>query len=306
MLVAACDVAPAHASEPGIAAPPGKVEWKKEWDRFSANEGVFTVGLTVGTYITDRKLPEPLEPLADFEVPLIDPGVRGLLRGRTAQVQNTAEHWGDIGFRTLTFFPYLVDAGLVASGIHGNPDVGLQMFLIDLQSITLAAATQRIASRLTSRPRPYVQDCASGNGVTTSRKCGDLGDIRSFFSGHAEVAFTGAGLTCLHHQHIPLYGGGAPDAWACAWAVTLASVSSVARIVGDAHWTSDVLIGVPLGWLYGYVLPKWLHYGSKKSGPARLLGALRTSYAGGRAHVHWTPSFTTVDDGGTLGLRAVF
>ncbi len=299
------DITPARAGEPPIAAPAGEVRWKKEWDRFTPAEGAFTVGVTVGTWITDQKLPNPTHPVLDVEVPLFDDGVRGVFRGRTAQVQNLAEDWSNVGLRVMTLFPYVVDAGVVATGIHRNPDVGLQLFLIDLQSITLAATTQRIASRLTSHPRPYVQDCAAGGGITTSRVCGDLSDLRSFFSGHAAVAFTSAGLTCLHHQHIPLYGGGAPDAWACTWAVTVASITSFSRIVADAHWPSEVLLGVPLGWFYGYLLPKWLHYGSPGSRPKSILGDIRLG-PNGRDRIVLAPSFTTAGDGGVLGVRAVF
>lgn len=293
---------PAAASEPGIAAPPGKVEWKKEWDRFTPAEGAFTLGVGVGLYIAEKKLPDPKEPILDFELPLVDPALRGVFRGRTSKLQNIAEDWSNVGLRLATYFPY-VDAA-IATAVHRNPDVGAQMFLIDLQAITLAAGTQQVASRLTSRPRPYFHDCPSTGGVTTSRICGDLRDLRSFFSGHSEVAFTTAGLTCLHHQHMPLYGGGAPDAWACAWAVTVATITSGARVVADAHWPSDVLIGVPLGWFYGYLMPKWLHYGSPGSRPKSLLGEIRLG-PNGRDRIVWTPSFTPVDDGGVFGVQAV-
>jgi hypothetical protein len=34
--------------------------------------------------------------------------------------------------------------------------------------------------------------------------------FQSFISGHTLMAFTGAGLICAHHSHLPLYGGGVP------------------------------------------------------------------------------------------------
>lgn len=89
---------------------------------------------------------------------------------------------------------------------------------------------------------------------------------RSFLSGHAMASFTAAGLMCVHHEMLPLFGGGAPDAWACAWAVSVATLTSISRLAADEHWASDVLIGAGAGWLYGYYLPELLHRCARRDG----------------------------------------
>ena len=289
----------ARADEP-MAAPRGKVEWKTgQWDRFTLWEGALTAGVTVAGYVLNETLEDPIAPRLDFEVPGLDPGVRGLVRARGVQGQEMWSRWSDIGYRTMALFPMVVDAGVVSLGIHHNVDVAAQLFLIDLESFTLAAFAQQMTSRITSRPRPFRQDCAD-DGKSTRHECGDLRDVRSFYAGHASAAFTAAGLTCLHHQHLPLYGGGAPDAWACVWAVSVASLTALGRMTSDEHWASDTMLGVGTGWLFGYVMPKWLHYGWNGSKPSSIIGRLTPSSRDG---VVWGPMFNAVGDGGVVGVR---
>ena len=52
----------------------------------------------------------------------------------------------------------------------------------------------------------------------------------SFTSGHTLMSFAGAGLTCVHHMHLPLYGGGLPDSLACAAAIGLAHAEGFLRV----------------------------------------------------------------------------
>lgn len=292
---------PAQAGETPAAAPRGALAWKPSWHRFTTNEAAFVTALTVGAYILDRKLPDYPTPNMDFELPLVDPGVRHLVRADTSEDQRTWARLSDIGFRAMVLFPYVVDAGVVALGVQRNADVAAQLLLIDLEAFTLAGILQLATSRLTSRTRPFVDECADDDRGP-SRRCGDTREHRSLYGGHASAAFTSAGLTCLHHQHLPLYGGGAPDQWACVWAVTFASFVAAARIAADEHWASDTAVGIGTGWLFGYVLPKWLHYGSPREGPRSLLRSVLSPRSGFR----WSPSFQPVADGGTLNVQARF
>ena len=289
----------AAASEPSIAAPrSSKVEWRDEWPRFTAWEGAATVAGTVGVYIAERRLPDPDYARITFEVPLLDSGVRFLLRGRTANIQRGFQRYSDIGFRMMAFFPYVVDDLIAALAIHRNPDVAAQLFLIDIQALTLSGATQLLLSRAFARERPYVQDCVDGK--TFTRTCGTNNDFKSFYSGHAAGAFTSAGLVCLHHQHLPLFGGGPMDAWACTWALGVATLTGIGRIVYDAHYATDVIAGAGIGWFYGYVMPKLLHFRNGK-----LVTGERTRL---RATLErFTPSFVpTMDGGGVLSVAGVF
>lgn len=274
-----------------------KVEWKTgQWPRVTAWEAAGTVAATGFTFFVERRLPEPRENRINFEVPLLDPGARYVFRGRSKQVQDVFGRYSDVGFRLMAFFPYAVDIGVAALGIHHNPDVAGQMALIDLQALTFSGFTQLIASRFAGRARPYSQDCNPLNFKTITRDCGGENDNKSFYSGHAAAAFTSAGLTCVHHQHLPLYGGGPVERWACVWALSVATATGLFRVISDAHYASDVLFGAGVGWFYGYVMPKLLHY---KDGPLK-------PREGRASDVQWLPNFTPSYDGGTLGVAAVF
>jgi hypothetical protein len=126
----------------------------------------------------------------------------------------------------MVLAPYAVDVGLGALAIHENPDVAFQLALIDFEVLTLAGMTQLLGSRLTGRLRPsfYDKGCPPEG-------CPRGDDFRSFLSGHAMATFTAAGLMCVHHEMIPLFGGGAPDPLACAWGISAATLVSTMRIV---------------------------------------------------------------------------
>lgn len=303
-----CSVHAADAAEPArVDTRASTVAWQHGWDRFTPAEGAFTALANIGTLITDEKLPDYRSPHLDFEVPLLDPAGRAL-RARTPEHQHTWAQLSDIGFRSSVLIPYIVDAGVVALGIHHNVDVAAQLFLIDFEAFSFAGLAQHFISRVTSRPRPFVQDCKN-DGKSTSYTCGiDTRDNRSLYGGHSSAAFTAAGLTCLHHQHLPLWGGGAADTWACVWAMSYASLVSMARVFADEHYMSDTIVGAGTGWFFGYLLPQWLHYGTASSKPKSLIGSLMLP---GRTTspdhpVLWIPTFTAMDDGGVASLRAVF
>src|SRR5207253_5621614 len=51
-----------------------------------------------------------------------------------------------------------------------------------------------------------------------------------FYSGHAAATATSAGLTCAHHQHLPLYGGGLADLVPCLVMSGVSIVTGISRI----------------------------------------------------------------------------
>ncbi|HEV8549343.1 MAG TPA: phosphatase PAP2 family protein, partial [Polyangiaceae bacterium] len=102
----------------------------------------------------------------------------------------------------------------------------------------------------------------------------------SFMSGHTTIAFTGAGLICAHHQHLPLYGGGAPDLLACIAALGAATTAGAMRVAADKHYATDVLLGMGVGLFAGYGLPNLLHYGAGNGQPRSLLPTFKSASAG--------------------------
>jgi membrane-associated phospholipid phosphatase len=97
--------------------------------------------------------------------------------------------------------------------------------------------------------------------VERFERCGTRGRTRSFPSGHASGAFSSAGVICMSHAHLPLYGSVAGDATACGAAMLSASIISVLRIIADRHHATDVLVGMVSGLFTGLLLPYLLHFG---------------------------------------------
>jgi membrane-associated phospholipid phosphatase len=278
----------AHAQP--APAPRHGVYWKDEWPRFTVLEAMISAAVTARNADLGAHLDGPLSATIEFEVPVLDHGARDLLVAGSAHRRAAYARLTDLGTRTLVFAPYVFDAGIAALAIHRNYDVAAQLALIDFEVLTLAGMTQLLGSRVIGRARPYVQNCPTPEECTG-------GPYRGFLSGHAMASFTGAGLMCVHHEMLPLFGGGAPDTWACVWAVSLATLTSISRVAADEHWASDVLIGAGAGWLYGYYLPKLLHFHAAKV----------TKTADGRPRdVTWFPSLTGTSSSGVLGVMGMF
>jgi membrane-associated phospholipid phosphatase len=269
-----------------------KVQWKDgQWPRVSPFEAAAGFGATAaGLYLERTWSGVSFE--QRWEVPGLDPGVRYLLRGRDRRFTETLDGWSDVGWRMMALVPYVDIAATLA--INRNLDVAGQMALIDFDALTWSGLTYLVASRATGRSRPYRQDCADERDATLTKSCDVPFDNRSFYGGHAAAAFTSAGLTCVHHQHLPLYGGGAIEDWACLWALSVASATGIFRIVADEHYASDIVIGAGIGWFYGYVMPKILHYrAAARPEPTRKAGQVR-----------WMPSFEMLPEGGAFSIRA--
>jgi membrane-associated phospholipid phosphatase len=253
----------AEASEP--------FAWHPEWQKFRLTEGVATVGFLASILAEERYLPGPYTPHWTGGI-LLDNEVRGLLRGRSDHVQHTASKYADVNVGVLSLFPYF-DAA-IALGVHRDPEVAAQMFLINAQAQSFTGSVTLFTKWLVGRQRPFARDCGP-DGTSGAHTCGSSYDNGSFFSGHTVTAFTGAGLTCVHHEHLPLYGGGAPDTWACVWTLIGAGSSAVLRIVSDDHYASDVVFAAGVGFLSGYVIPSWLHYGFGRTRTPRRAGSVQ-------------------------------
>lgn len=233
------------------------VAWNPEWPRFRATEALVSsvLGAQAMTALLLYPVPEPRWRGGI----LFDDAVRDSVRLRDRDARESARAVSDPLYYALAVYPFAVDTALVTWGIHGSGDVALEMLAMNAQSYALTGALALTAQKL-GRLRPAGLACRVDPDY--SPKCSDERALsESFFSGHAAVAFTSAGLSCAHHQHLPLYGGGAADIAACVVALTAATTEGVLRIATDDHYASDVLLGAFVGLVSGYVLPSWLHYG---------------------------------------------
>jgi hypothetical protein len=114
-------------------------------------------------------------------------------------------------------------------------------------TLLLTTGTKTIAGR----ERPYVQECDGSPPRDAS--CGDSDRKQSFFSGHASMAATGAGLSCSYAMKRKTWGDGRVARFTpCALGIGAALATGVLRIVDDDHWGSDVIVGLLVGGTVGY------------------------------------------------------
>lgn len=255
----------AHAEDSHWQEP--TVKWNDDWHRFRVVEVASVVALTAGS-IVFSSINSPTVSSWKGGI-LFDDAARKFFRGSSVKTEQTAADMSDYIYKGSVLFPYIVDNYIVALGVHQSADVALEMTMIDLQSLGFAGVLSLGAERAVGRQRPYAQDCdpkrPPGQQFVGANACFPLVDNQSFYSGHAAATFTIAGLTCVHHQHFPLYGGGLPDALACAGMLGLATTTGVLRLVADRHYASDVLTGTAVGIFSGYILPSLTHYGFGKT-----------------------------------------
>ena len=282
-------------------ADPAKVEWSEQWPRVRLWEVIAAATLTVGDSEFEDHVPLPSR--ATWNSPILfDTDVRNLLRGRTAAVQSFASTSTDIMYKAGALVPFLVDDFFAAASVHENADVAWQLAAIDLQSFGIAGLVSLTAEHSIGRARPYTLSCDANGQVLDAQghvmqTCGTGNDFRSFYSGHATATATTAGLVCVHHQHLPLFGGGFADLAPCLLMIGVSAATGVLRVVYDEHWASDVILGWVDGALSGYVLPSLLHFGF---GGGRPVGEIRTGA------LAMAPTLLPRPEGAELGLAGTF
>jgi hypothetical protein len=245
-----------------------RVDWSPEWHKFRPAEIALTSGLALQAAEATFLLPAPQR---NWEGGILfDEAVRHSLRLHTRGARSAVDGISDYIYYGLGSYPIVVDVGLVAGGVHRSSEVAVQMLAMDLEAYAFSGAIALSAEKI-GRVRPEARGCQGDPGY--SKSCNDpKQENASFLSGHTTIAFTGAGLICAHHQHLPLYGGGAPDTAACIAALTAASSAGVMRVMSDNHYSTDVLLGMGVGLFAGYGLPTLLHYGTSTNAshaPAR-------------------------------------
>jgi hypothetical protein len=265
-------------------ADPSTVAWSPDWPRVKAWEVVAAGALTIGDTFYEEYVPLPTK--ASWTQPILfDQWARNFFRADNAGVQSAAS--------TSTDF--------AALSIHQNVEVAWQLAVIDFESLGISGIVSLAAEHGIGRSRPYTQSCVNGEVLDSHgrflQSCGTGNDNRSFFSGHAAATSTVAGLVCVHHQHLPLFGGGFADLAPCLFMIGVSATTGVLRLVYDEHWASDVMIGWADGFLSGYVLPSLLHFGF---GSGRPLGQIKSG------SLVMAPTVLSRAGGAELGMVGVF
>jgi membrane-associated phospholipid phosphatase len=277
-----------------------RVVWNEAWPRFRMSEAIVTGAMLVPIAGAVFLYPEPNDNIhGGF---LFDNAVRDALVLDSRSARTRAANLSNLPYFGGLVFPLLVDTALVTAGIHGAGDVALEMLAMNLQSFAISGAISLSFQKM-GRVRPIERGCRADPDYAS--QCDDPVFLnQSFASGHTAIAFTGAGLTCAHHRHLPLYGGGWPDVAICVATLAAASTTAVLRVMSDRHYASDSLLGVGVGLVSGWGLPEWLHYSagdSSEKGEARRSGGLLPTFGG----EGWSALVAPQIGEGTLGLTLI-
>jgi membrane-associated phospholipid phosphatase len=187
-----------------------------------------------------------------------DGGVRSAVRGGTRERRETAGVYSDYLGLALPALVLIDSVVIPLITDDWNFDVAWQLLVLDAEASIVTGLVTRTGNRIGVRDRPDSAPCED------DAEYGELcfrGATSGFPSGHSSTAFTAAGLICLHHGKLPLYGSTAADALSCLGAMGMASANGALRLIADRHYASDVLIGAGVGLLAGLGLPYLTTYG---------------------------------------------
>jgi membrane-associated phospholipid phosphatase len=237
---------------------PDAVRWRDEWSRVRSWEYAGTAAfMSVAIWLRLSAAEPPDNWRGGI---LFDDAILSAIRiedRRTAQgveLMTEVTFYGAMAYR-------LVDSVAVPLIGYGDADLALQMSMIDLSAFSVQAIVLWGGQTLVGRTRPIVTRCErEGRSDERCQVPTRLGTQRSFIAGHTATSVTAAGLTCLHHMHIPLYGEPG-DALACTATLLAAVASGAGRVTTELHYPSDLAFGVALGAVSGWFLPMALHYG---------------------------------------------
>jgi len=233
------------------------LQWDPDWPEFRAAELVVT-GLAIAASLGSLGIPDGGGRWSGRNS--FDEDARDTFKLKSPSAQQQARDASDILLMALTN-QLAIDAIVVAWWGYDRPAITWQMTLMDIEVLTINAAVNGIVAGLVARERPYAEaQCARRNIDQQTGECLGARRYRSFFSGHTSTAFAAAGLTCMHHAHMPLYGGGAGEAAVCGGALAAAAAVGSMRVLSDQHWVSDIVVGAAVGSTLGFGLPWALHY----------------------------------------------
>lgn len=244
--------------------------WRASWPNFSWLEGAGTVSAAAATLALTLDSP-PTDPNWQGGI-LFDDAIRSHVRLSSASARSTARTVGDIPYYAAGILPLIADP-LVAALAHRDTRAAVNMELMALEAFSYAGLSSFVSTRLSRRERPDTTECKRWNPDRTSCEL----DTEAFWSGHTSIVAASAGVVCANHAHMPVWGGRVADAGACLLASSGAFVTAISRLTADRHYTTDVIVGLGVGFAFGYGVPTLLHYGR---GPGRLLVAVKPDSLG--------------------------
>jgi membrane-associated phospholipid phosphatase len=249
--------------------PPPVGAW--HWDPAWTHAGPVDYGLTI--FALEDIVPYELfaqskQPPLHWTGPILfDSAVRNLLRGATQEVRDEAGTASWIGFGAVIGYTVI---DLPYSFFRFGNQAGWDLFWMDGSALALSTMIDLNVRDVVGRARPDVYACMASGGSAASCLGTSSESTRSFPGGHVAMVTTAAALTCTQHLSLHLYGS--PwDEIACGASVSGDVAVGVLRIVADAHWASDILVGAGLGLAIGWGLPVAMHlHGGEPDTSSRL------------------------------------
>lgn len=232
-----------------------RLTWRKEWGEVGTRDYAIVgigISLAIGKHAIGPTFGKRQGGM------LFDEDVRDALRMENLAGERFARDVSDVLLTSAVSYPFF-DSLVVAGWYRGSPEVARQMAWINAEAMALTAGLQGVTNIIAGRERPFGRRCGDGK-PEEGRDCDSNDRYYSFFSGHTSQAFTAAGLVCIHHAYLPLYGGGFADGGICALGMLTAAATGALRIVGDQHYFTDVAVGAVVGTLSGVGLPWLLFY----------------------------------------------
>jgi membrane-associated phospholipid phosphatase len=256
---------------PERPAGPGGLHWHEHWRSVGTREYISIAVLTGALLGTELFWPKADQPRWEKPI-LFDDAVRGALRLDSASGRDTAATISDAIVVWGVVHSAIVDPLLVAWWQRKAPFVAWQMVTIDAQAYALSLLLSEVTKRVVARARPWaVEESCTEN--SSAGDCASGYPNHSFYSGHAAVSATSAGLLCAHHTQLSLYQNDVLDVGACALAVAGTALTGALRIAADNHWATDVIMGHAVGYASGYLLPTLLYYREPRVRPESDPGA---------------------------------
>jgi membrane-associated phospholipid phosphatase len=246
--------APSNARADSAPPTPDPFTWDAGWSHANAWDYTLT-GIGVAGVALYLPLLQSRQPTLEWTRPILfDTAVRNLLNGSPA-VESAAGTASWVLLGGVVAYPF-ADVAYVWK--RDGPRVAWDLFWQDATALSLATAVDLYLRDVVGRARPPVSECLMKGGSRSECLGSDTEATRSFPGGHQLIVTTAASLTCTQHLEMHLYGG--PwDVVACATAASTAFGVGVLRIVADAHWASDILVGDLLGVGFGWGIPTLMH-----------------------------------------------
>ena len=232
-----------------------ELAWNAAWPTFRPAEYVVTATAGTAALLAFFALPMREEPRWTGGI-LFEDAARDALRVRSPAARDLVRTLSDVTALSTLIWTVGIDSLLVPLARRSG-SVAWQLTLIDAESFALSTLVTTTMYKTIGRARPSYADCL--RDPSFDPLC-NSGRTASFPSGHTNMAFTAAGVSCAHHMHIALYGGGFPDGLACGGTIAMASATAAFRVLGDRHYVSDVIVGGAIGFGTGFAVPMLLHY----------------------------------------------